>query len=98
MYNVRLPQPYVAPRGGSCISCYSLVDKRGVSLAHPIHYIVGMKLVTLAGLVPYLALHGPESRMRCVSAWRTKKRYMVVVGLGLIPVCLLRTLTNLGSR
>ena len=41
-----------------------------------------MVLVEVVLLLPYMLLAGPHSRARLVAAWRHKKQYMAIVGLG----------------
>lgn len=67
---------------GATIICYNLVDKAGVGVTHPLHYMVGMLVVQVLGLAPYLLLCKPCGRALCASAWRDKKRYMAAVGFG----------------
>ena len=40
---------------GGVIACYSLVDKVGVGLVHPVVYIGGMYVVTVAAMAPFVA-------------------------------------------
>ena len=66
---------------GGSIACYSLVDKAGVSLMNPIPYLTGMLIVELLGILPYL-LHSARTRDMCVEAWRCKKRFILIMGIG----------------
>ena len=77
----KLPALTIAVLCGMCISSYSIVDKAGVGKMDPIQFLVGMKLVQILFVVPYM-LCVPFRRAQCKVAFREKKRYMVVVGVG----------------
>ena len=67
---------------GATIICYNLVDKAGVGVTNPLHYLVGMLVVQILGLVPYLLVCKPHGYELCASAWRDNKHYMAAVGFG----------------
>ena len=56
---------------GATIVSYSLVDKVGVSIVHPVVYIFGMFLLSAVFASPFLAARGPDLRRnRLAEIWR----------------------------
>ncbi len=66
---------------GLCIVCYSVVDKRGVSLANPVVYINVMLTSSLVLLSPFVLRrhHGTLA-----AVWRANWSYSVLVGCGML--------------
>ena len=75
----KLPALGFALLCGIIISSYSLVDKAGVGRMNPIHFLAGMKIIQIICMVPYMLLF---RRAQCVTALKTKKIYMAIVGIG----------------
>lgn len=56
---------------GATIVSYSLVDKVGVNIVHPVVYIFGMFLLSAVFASPFLAARGPDLRRnRLAEIWR----------------------------
>lgn len=71
---------------GATITVYSVVDKQGVSLVHPVHYVFFLFLIPCAILTPYvLRRHRPA----VVHAWREMKGYALCAGPGSMATYLL---------
>lgn len=71
---------------GLTIVGYSVVDKLGVGLIHPVVYIAGLATGASLFLAPWALLrHGDE----CWDAWANRKGQSVVVGLGVVLTYLL---------
>ena len=64
---------------GATIIVYSLVDKVGVGKIHPVFYIFWMFVISGLGLSPYVLMRHRDS---CVDAWKTMKKYIVLIGPG----------------
>ena len=70
--------PYALMVGGT-IAIYSIVDKQGVSLIHPLHYVFSLFLIPGVLLSPYVLL---RHRPAVVHTWRELKGYALWVGPG----------------
>ena len=64
---------------GATIAVYSVVDKQGVSLVHPVHYVFSLFLIPGVLLSPYVLL---RHRPAVVHTWRGLKRYALWAGPG----------------
>jgi len=58
---------------------YSIVDKLGVGIIHPIGYIFGLVLLTTVFLAPYILIN---KRQELLSAMKNMKKYSLIIGLG----------------
>jgi uncharacterized membrane protein len=58
---------------------YSIVDKLGVGIIHPIGYIFGLVLLTTVFLAPYILIN---KRQELLSALKNMKKYSLIIGLG----------------
>jgi len=58
---------------------YSIVDKLGVSIIHPLGYIFGLVLLTTIFLAPYILIN---KRRELLSAMKNMKKYSLIIGLG----------------
>ena len=70
---------YGAVLVGLIISAYSINDKIGVKSFHPIAFITGQMILTIIFLLPVVFFF---YRDELVDAWRTKKKYSIVTGIG----------------
>ncbi len=61
------------------ISGYSIVDKLGVGIIHPLSYIFGLVLLTTIFLAPYMLIN---RRGELLSAMKNMKKYSLIIGLG----------------
>lgn len=61
------------------IIAYSIVDKLGVGIIHPISYILGLVLLTTFFLAPYMLI---KRRRELLSAMKNMKKYSLIIGLG----------------
>jgi uncharacterized membrane protein len=64
---------------GLTIILYSVIDKAGAGLIHPVHYIFGLFLISKLLLSPYMLI---VRRDETLQAWRTMKRYVFLIGPG----------------
>lgn len=64
---------------GATIIGYSVIDKVGVGKIHPIFYIFWMFVIASLVLSPYVLL---RHRDACRTAWRTMKKYIILIGPG----------------
>jgi drug/metabolite transporter (DMT)-like permease len=71
---------------GATISIYSLVDKAGVGLIDPEHYILSLFFLAALFLTPYVIV---RHRDALVEALRSLKRYSLLIGLGSIGTYLI---------
>ena len=71
--------------GGTIIG-YSVVDKVGVGIVHPVFYIFAMFVLSALGALPYVL---GRRRGICADAWRNMKRYIFLIGLGSMATYLL---------
>lgn len=58
---------------------YSIVDKLGVGIIHPLGYIFGLVLLTTFFLAPYMLIN---RRGELLSAMKNMKKYSLIIGLG----------------
>lgn len=58
---------------------YSIVDKLGVGIIHPLGYIFGLVLLTTFFLAPYILIN---KRQELFSAMKNMKKYSLIIGLG----------------
>ncbi len=58
---------------------YSIVDKLGVGIIHPLSYIFGMVLLTTIFLAPYMLIN---KRQELLLAMKNMKKYSLIIGLG----------------
>ncbi len=58
---------------------YSIVDKLGVGIIHPLGYIFGLVLLTTFFLAPYMLIH---KQQELLSAMKNMKKYSLIIGLG----------------
>jgi uncharacterized membrane protein len=58
---------------------YSIVDKLGVGIIHPLGYIFGLVLLTTIFLAPYILIN---RRGELLSAMKNMKKYSLIIGLG----------------
>lgn len=58
---------------------YSIVDKLGVGIIHPLGYIFGLVLLTTIFLAPYMLIN---RRGELLSAMKNMKKYSLIIGLG----------------
>jgi drug/metabolite transporter (DMT)-like permease len=63
---------------GLAITCYSLIDKVGVTHIHPFVYVYGIFVLLTAGLAPYV-LH--SRRRQVLREWRDNRRSVVLGGI-----------------
>jgi drug/metabolite transporter (DMT)-like permease len=61
------------------IIAYSIVDKLGVGIIHPLGYIFGLVLLTTIILAPYLLI---IKKHELLAAIKTMKRYSLIIGIG----------------
>jgi len=61
------------------IIAYSIVDKLGVGIIHPLGYIFGLVLLTTTFLTPYILIN---KQQELLSAMKNMKKYSLVIGLG----------------
>ncbi len=71
---------------GLTIAIYSILAKLAVSISHPLFYLSGFLVITTLMLAPYVFFY---RRHELVAAWRTRKKYSVLVGPGSIAAYLL---------
>ncbi len=71
---------------GISIALYSVVDKLGVGMVHPIVYISSMFTLTALALLPYMAL---RRRPECAHALHQSKTYIGIIGIGSIGTYLI---------
>ena len=64
---------------GATIILYSVVDKTGVGIIHPLHYIFALFLISKLLLTPFILL---RRRVETIKALRTMKRYILLIGPG----------------
>jgi drug/metabolite transporter (DMT)-like permease len=64
---------------GFTIAAYSVVDKLGVGLIHPVVYLAGQTAILVVALAPFLLLC---RRQECRQAWHNHKRTSLWVGVG----------------
>ena len=64
---------------GATIAVYSVVDKQGVSLIHPVHYVFSLFMIPGVLLSPYVLL---RHRPAVVQTWRELKGYALWAGPG----------------
>ncbi len=64
---------------GLMIVGYSIIDKLAVGIAHPFVYLYSFMIVFTLVLSPYILLRKKDEM---VLAWRTKKRYSFIIGVG----------------
>jgi drug/metabolite transporter (DMT)-like permease len=65
---------------------YSIVDKLGVGIIHPLGYIFGLVLFTTIFLAPYMLIN---RRGELLSAMKNMKKYSLIIGLGSIGTYLI---------
>lgn len=65
---------------------YSIVDKLGVGIIHPLGYIFGLVLLTTFFLAPYMLINRREELL---SAMKNMKKYSLIIGLGSIGTYLI---------
>jgi len=70
---------YFALLVGLMIISYSIVDKLAVGIAHPLSYLFGLTILYTLILTPYVMV---KKRRELSIAWRSKKRYSLIIGLG----------------
>jgi drug/metabolite transporter (DMT)-like permease len=58
---------------------YSIVDKLGVGIIHPLGYIFGLVLLTTVFLAPYILIN---KRQELLSTMKNTKKYSLIIGLG----------------
>jgi uncharacterized membrane protein len=58
---------------------YSIVDKLGVGIMHPLGYIFGLVLLTTIFLAPYILIN---KQQELLSAMKNMKKYSLIIGLG----------------
>lgn len=61
------------------IVAYSIVDKMGVGIIHPLGYIFGLVFLTTVFLAPYMLINRKDELL---SAMKTMKRYSLIIGFG----------------
>jgi uncharacterized membrane protein len=71
---------------GLTIAMYSVVDKLGVSMVHPIVYISSMFTLAALGLLPYMAW---RRRPECRQALDQRKIFIGIIGVGSIGTYLM---------
>ncbi len=71
---------------GLTIALYSVVDKLGVGMVHPVVYISSMFTLTTLGLLPYVARY---RRAECRQACHRFKTYIGIIGIGSIGTYLM---------
>lgn len=71
---------------GLTIIAYSIVDKLGVGLVHPVVYIAGLMGGAAVFLAPYALIRGKDE---CRNAWSERKTQSAGVGLGVAITYLL---------
>lgn len=71
---------------GASIAVYSVVDKLGVSLVHPVHYVFSLFVIPGVILSPYVLL---RHRSAVVRTWRGMKKYAFLAGPGSMATYLL---------
>ena len=64
---------------GLTMIAYSIVDKMAVAYVHPVFYILGLFMMSMLFLTPYVAA---TRRDELIQAWREYKKYSVIIGLG----------------
>jgi uncharacterized membrane protein len=64
---------------GGTIVVYSIVDKQGVGMIHPVPYIYAMFLIPAVLLAPYILGRQSEA---VLDAWRCRKGYIALIGPG----------------
>jgi uncharacterized membrane protein len=65
---------------------YSIVDKLGVGIAHPLIYIFGLTLLTTIFLAPYVLIN---RRLELSVAFKEMKKYALIIGPGSIGTYLI---------
>ncbi len=70
----------------SMIIAYSIVDKLGVGIIHPLGYIFGLVLLTTIFLAPYVLI---SKRLELLSAFKKMKKYALIIGPGSIGTYLI---------
>ncbi len=68
------------------IITYSIIDKFGVSIVHPLVYIFGLTLLSTLFLTPYILIN---KRLELLSALKEMKKYSLTIGLGSIGTYLI---------
>lgn len=68
------------------IITYSIIDKLGVSRAHPLIYIFGLTLLSTLFLTPYILI---SKRLELLLALKEMKKYSLTIGLGSIGTYLI---------
>src|SRR4030043_43957 len=61
------------------IIAYSIVDKLGVGIIHPLGYIFGLVFLTTIFLAPYMLIN---KQQELLSAIKNMKKYSLIIGLG----------------
>jgi drug/metabolite transporter (DMT)-like permease len=64
---------------GLTMIAYSIIDKMAVAYVHPVFYILGLFMLSMLFLTPYVLA---TRRDELVQAWREYKKYSVIIGLG----------------
>jgi drug/metabolite transporter (DMT)-like permease len=64
---------------GLTMVCYSIVDKMAVAYVDPVVYILGLFLLSMFFLTPYMLI---TKRRELAEALRGYKRYSIVIGIG----------------
>jgi drug/metabolite transporter (DMT)-like permease len=68
------------------IIAYSIVDKLGVGIIHPLGYIFGLVFLTTIFLAPYMLIN---KQRELLSAIKNMKKYSLIIGLGSIGTYLI---------
>lgn len=77
---------FLALMVGLMISSYSIIDKLAVGVSHPLFYIYACTLAYTIILSPYLLT---KKREQIVAAWKYKKKYSLIIGLGSVSTYLI---------
>jgi drug/metabolite transporter (DMT)-like permease len=64
---------------GLTMIAYSIVDKMAVAYVHPVIYILGLFVLSMLFLTPYVVMNRRDELVR---AWREYKKYSLIIGLG----------------
>ena len=64
---------------GLTMIAYSIIDKMAVAYVHPVFYILGLFMLSMLFLTPYVVVTRRDDLVR---AWREHRRYSIIIGLG----------------
>lgn len=64
---------------GLTMIAYSIIDKMAVGYVHPVIYILGLFMLSMLFLTPFVLV---TRKNELVRAWREYKKYSLIIGLG----------------